>query len=64
MKLLVIKQVKDGWYKVTDLFTEYSPIEYDAYSKALDLCRIRTHKTLINDVSIFKVPFINMWLVW
>lgn len=64
MKLLVIKETKDGWYKVTDIFEEYSPIEYDAYSKALDLCRIRTHKTLANDVKIIKVPFVAMWIVW
>jgi hypothetical protein len=60
--MLVIKQTEQG-YKVKHLFAEYSNVEYDSYAKAIDLCRLRSHKTIDNDVTIIKVPFRNMWLV-
>ena len=63
--MLIIKQLPDNLYQVKHLFENFSDVEYDTFDNALNLCRIRCHKVLIDDnLKIFKIPFTDLWLVW
>lgn len=63
--MLAIRKLECGAYRVKHMFAEYSNICYPTLNNALDLCRLRCHKTLEeNNLKVIKVPFVGLWLVW
>lgn len=65
MKLLTFKKKGDGLYYVTDHYQHKPTSPQDTEQKARELCRMRLGKLLKDDnLNAFKVPFINLWLVW
>lgn len=42
----------------------YPPSNYNKFEHALNLCRLRLNKTLQNDVTILKIPFLKYWLIF
>ena len=63
--MLIIKQLPDDWYRVKHLFKNFSDVDYDTFDSALNLCRLRCNKLLIDDnIKIVKIPFANMLIVW
>lgn len=40
-------------------------VEYNSLWEAMELCRLRCHKILIDDnLKVIKIPFMKFWLVW
>lgn len=68
-KILFIKKI-DNNYIVFSKNKQYNgkyyaPIKYNDFDCAINLCRLRLNKTLFsNNIKIFKIPFINFWMVF
>ena len=63
--MLIIKQLPDEWYQVKHLFEKFSDVEYETFDSAVNLCRLRCHKVLIDDnLKVVKIPFTDLWFVW
>jgi hypothetical protein len=62
-KFMVIK-IEDSKFKVKDLFDEYSDVIFDKLSTAIDLCRMRVDKVLNDKLTIFKLPFTKIHIIF
>lgn len=62
MKRFTIARKKDDKFIVIDLFHEIRKVQYDNFDNCLNLCRMRVGKTL-ETAYIFKIPFVNIWIV-
>lgn len=57
-----IKQVKETFVVKKRGFKD---ISYSNLNNAINLCRLRCHKVLIDDdLKVIKIPFFKLWLVW
>ena len=66
--MISLKQISNG-FAVTFHGTEFSVAEVRTFEMAKDLCRLRLEKCRKSEfaeepLTIIKVPFRNMWLVW
>ena len=62
--MITIKQ-NDNGFAVTHYGTKLSAVELRTFDLAKDLCRLRLGTTQKeNNITIIKVPFIGLWLVW
>jgi hypothetical protein len=60
--MFLVKQVNNNFLVKRRGF---KTIEYDTLQKAIELCRLRCHKTLqSNDLKVIQIPFFKIWLVW
>lgn len=62
MKKFTIVRKKDDKFTVIDLFHEIRKAQYDNFDACLNLCRLRIGKSL-DTASIFKIPFVNIWII-
>lgn len=65
MKLLTFQKKDDGLYYVSDYYQHKPTCPLQTKFMAKELCRMRLEKRLQDDnLNIFKIPFIDLWLVW
>ena len=65
MKQFYIIKEEQEKYKVFSLFDEFSPVYYNSEQDAVELCRMRLNKTLIeNNMKMYKIPFTKITILW
>ena len=62
MKKFTIARKKDDKFIAIDLFHEIRKVQYDNFDNCLNLCRLRIGKSL-ETASVFKIPFVNIWVI-
>ena len=65
MKRFYIIKEEQEKYKVFSLFDEFSPVYYNREQDAIELCRMRLNKTLIeNNLKMYNIPFTKITILW
>ena len=62
MKRFTIIRKIDNKFVAIDLFHEIRKVQYDNFDNCLNLCRLRIGKSL-ETASVFKIPFVNIWII-
>ena len=65
MKQFYIIKEEQEKHKAFSLFDNFSPVYYNSEQDAIELCRMRLNKTLMeNNLKMYKIPFTKITILW